>query len=36
MIKKLLINLYNSATELNHKNIASLFEKNNYANFLDL
>ncbi len=36
MIKKFLKNIYSTATELNHKNIESLFEKNNNANFLDL
>lgn len=36
MIKKLLISEYKEATELNHKNIESLFDKNSDAVFLDL
>lgn len=36
MIKKILKKAYSMATELNHRNIESLFEKDNDAQFLDL
>lgn len=36
MLKKYLLSIYKTATELNHKNIESLFEKKNNAVFLDL